>query len=217
MKKLLAALVVLAVITTVAGCIEPKEASAAMVDEGVLARTGWVQEGDVQKHTMEVLNVTLFTLEINTAMLTYKDGELQEIIERYTAGLLDVTSYMMTLRVVFPLGIVPPSDMVFDAAEGQFLKSVKDIAPDVRQTGVKTIQIDAGYVAHAKIYEGTVHHDGGSMKIRGILAIWDDGESIIVVGAVIPLEDVTISGIPIVKIDGEAEFKEVITLIRSVT
>ncbi|MCD5409963.1 MAG: hypothetical protein LRZ87_04300 [Methanocellales archaeon] len=215
MKKLLAALVVLVVITTVAGCIEPKEASAARVDEGVLAGAGWVQEGDVQKQTMEV-NVTLFTLEINTAMLAYKDKELQDIIRRHTAGLSDATSYMMTLRVVFPLNIVPPSDMVLDAMEGQFLESVRENAPDVQQTEVKTIQIDAGYVAHAKIYEGTVHYDGGSMKIRGILAIWDDGESIIVVGAVVPLEDVTLLGIPIVKIDGEAEFREVITLIQSV-
>ncbi len=186
------------------------------MDEGALVRAEWIQEGDVQKQTMEILNTTFLTLEINTAMLTYKDKELQDRIERHTAGLSDATSYMMTVRVVFPLDIVPPSDMVLDAMEGQFLESMRENAPDVQQTEVKTIKIDAGYVAYAKIYEGTVHYEGGSVRIRGILAIWNDGESTIVAGAVVPLEDITFLGIPIVKIDGEAEFKEVITLIQSV-
>lgn len=216
MGKSLVVLVVLAIITTAAGCIEPKEASAARVDDGALAHAGWVQEGDVQKQTMEV-NATVLMLEINAAMLAYKDKELQDRIERHTAGLSDATSYMMTLRVVLPLDIVPPSDMVLDVIEGQFLESMRENAPDVQQTGIKTIQIDAGYTADAKIYEGTVHYDGGSVKIRGILAIWNDGGSTIVTWAVVPLEDVALFEIPIIKIDGEAEFKEVITLIQSVT
>lgn len=216
MKKLLVALVILAIVTTAAGCIEPKEADAARVDEGALARAGWVQVGGVEKQTMEIVNITFLTFGINTTMLTYEDAELRDRMERHTAGLVDMPSYMMTLRVVFPLDIVPPSDMVLDAVGGQFIESIKEHAPDVHRTEVKTIQIDAGYVAHVKIYEGTVHYYGGSVKIRGILAIWDDGESTIVAGAVVPLEDVTFWDIPLVEIDGEAEFKEVITLIQSV-
>jgi hypothetical protein len=134
MRKLLAVLIVLAIITTTAGCLEPKEASAAMVDEGILSRLGWVQEGGVQKQTLEI-NVSNIPVKANTAMVVYKDKALQDRIEQETNGLVSgASSYMTTLRVVLPMGISPPGSLVFNLGEQKFMEKAREFVPDLQQT-----------------------------------------------------------------------------------
>jgi len=216
MRKIIAVLIILTILTATAGCLEPGEAAPARVSEAALAQVGWAQEGDVQKQTLET-SVSGVTINVNTSMVVYKDKALEDRIARNTGGFVSgVSSYLTTLRIVLPLGISPPADLVFKLGEEQFLQKAREIVPDIQQAGTRTISIASGHTADAKIYEGTIYYEGGSVRVRGILAMWDADGSTIIVGAVTPVEDLTYQGITIVQIDGEAEFNEVITLIQSV-
>ncbi|UZE92516.1 MAG: hypothetical protein IB616_01525 [Methanosarcinales archaeon] len=217
MRKIIAVLIVLTILTATTGCLEPKEAAPARVSEAALAQVGWVQEGDVQKQTLET-NVSEVTIKANIATVVYKDRALEDKIAHDTGGLISgVSSYLMTIRLVLPLGISPPADLVFNLGEEQFLQKARETVPDMQQAGTRTISIAGGHTTDARIYEGTINYEGGSVGVRGILAMWDANGSTIVVGAVTPVEDLTYQGITIVQIDGEAEFNEAIALIQSVT
>ncbi|MDI6888967.1 MAG: DUF6517 family protein [Methanocellales archaeon] len=216
MRKIIAALIVLTILIATTGCLEPKEAPPATINEATLAQLGWAQEGDVQKQTLE-MSVSGLTIKVNTSMVVYKDKALEGRIARDTGGLVSgVSSHLMTLRLVLPLGISPPADLVFGLGEEQFLQKARELVPDLQQTDARTISITGGHTANARIYEGTINYEGGSVKVKSILAMWNANGSTIIVFAVTPVEDLTYQGTTIVQIDGEEEFNEVITLIQGV-
>lgn len=216
MRKTIAVLIILVILTATAGCLEPKEAPPAKVSEATLTQLGWVQEGEIQRQTLE-MNMSGVVVKVNTSMVVYRDKALEDIMASDTGvPISSASSYLTTLRIVLPLGISPPADLLFSLGEEQLLQEARELIPDLQQTGTRAISIASGHTANARIYEGTINYEGGSVKVKGVLAMWNANGSTIVVGAVTPVEDLTYQGITIVQIDGEAEFNEVITLIQSV-
>ncbi len=216
MKKILSILIILTILTASAGCLEPGEAAPARVSEAALAQLGWAQEGEIQKQTLET-SVSGFTINVNTSMVVYKDKALEDIMASDTGvPISSASSYLMTLRIVLPLGISPPADLLFSLGEEQLLQEARELIPDLQQTGTRTISIASGHTANARIYEGTINYEGGSVRVKAVLAMWNADGSTIIVGALTPVEDLIYQGTTIVLIDGEAEFNEVITLIQSV-
>lgn len=217
MGKIIAVLIILTILTATAGCLEPKEAAPVTINEATLAQLGWVQEGDVQKQTLE-MSVSGLTIKVNTSMIFYKDRALEDSIARDTGGLISgISSYLVALRLVLPLGISPPADLLFNIGEEQLLQEARQLVPDLQQTGTRTISTANGRTANARIYEGTINYEGGSVKVKCILVMLDADGSTIIVFAMTPVEDITYQGNTIIQIDGEAEFNDVITLIQSVT
>ncbi len=217
MRKIIAVLAALIILTATAGCLEPKEAAPATINEVTLAQLGWVQEGDVQKQTLE-MSVSGLTIKVNTSMIFFKDRALEDSIARDTGELIPgISSYLVALRLVLPLGISPPADLLFNIGEEQLLQEARQLVPDLQQTGTRTISTANGRTANARIYEGTINYEGGSVKVKCILVMLDADGSTIIVFATAPVEDITYQGNTIVQIDGEAEFNEVITLIQNVT
>jgi len=214
MRKIITVLIVLTIITV--GCLEPKEAAPARINEATLTQLGWAQEGDVQKQTLET-SVSGFTIKVNTSMIFFKDRALEDSIARDTGGLISgISSYLVALRLVLPLGISPPADLLFSIGEEQLLQEARQLVPDLQQTGTRTVSTASGRTANARIYEGTINYEGGSVRVRCILVMLDADGSTIIVFAMTPIEDIVYQGNTIVQIDGEAEFNDVITLIQSV-
>ncbi len=226
MKKQFAILVALIIITTVVGCLEPKEAIAARADPKTLSELGWVQEGDVQKDSLEMdLSITL---TINLAKLSYKDAELESRINQ-EMQVSDITSTLMTIRLALPIGLDflanQLTDRALDLMDSQLMSTVQGMGvSNFHRTGDTTFQNLHGKDVKALFYEGNLDYEGGSVRVRGVLAVWSSDGSIVATAGLVPYEDITytteISGEQVTKtlvqIDGESEFDELITLMQNV-
>ncbi len=226
MKKQFAILVALILLTTVVGCLEPKEAVAARVDPKILSELGWTQAGDVQKDSLEMdLSVPL---TINLAKLSYKDTELESRINQ-EMQISDITSTLMTVRLALPVGLdflaKQLIDRSFDLMETQLMSTVQGTGvSNFHRIGDTTFQNLHGETVKALVYEGTLEYEGGSMNVRGALAIWSSDGSIVATTGLVPYEDITytteIGGEQVTKtlvqIDGDSEFDELITLMQNV-
>lgn len=226
MKKQFAILVALILLTTVFGCLEPKEAVAARVDPKTLSELGWTQVGDVQKDSIEM--EWSVKLTINSAKLSYKDAELESRINQ-EMQISDITSTLMTVRLALPVGLdflaKQLIDRAFDLMETQLMSTVQGTGvSDFHRIGDTTFQNLHGETVKALVYEGTLEYEGGSMKVRGALAIWSSDGSIVATAGLVPYEDITynteIGGEQVTKtlvqIDGDSEFDELITLMQNV-
>jgi hypothetical protein len=226
MKKQFAILVALILLTTVFGCLEPKEAVAARVDPKTLSELGWTQVGDVQKDSIEM--EWSVKLTINSAKLSYKDAELENRINQ-EMQISDITSTLMTVRLALPVGLdflaKQLIDRAFDLMETQLMSTVQGTGvSDFHRIGDTTFQNLHGETVKALVYEGTLGYEGGSMKVRGALAIWNSDGSIVATAGLVPYEDITytteIGGEQVTKtlvqIDGDSEFDELITLMQNV-
>ncbi|MDI6859965.1 MAG: hypothetical protein QMC85_05680 [Methanocellales archaeon] len=224
MKKRLAILIALMIImTAVMGCLEPREAVAARVDPKTLSELGWVQVGDVKKDTIEM--EWAVTLTINLATLSYKDEELESRIKQgISEQISGITSMLMTVRLALPVGLDFLAnqliDSAFDLIEPQMISTVQDMGvSDFHRTGDTSFKNVHGETVKAHIYEGTLNYDG-SIRVKGVLAIWGSDGSIVATAGFVPYEDLTytteIVTKTFLKIDGDAEFDEVITLMQNV-
>ena len=227
MKKQLAILVALTIImTTVVGCLAPREAVAARVDPKTLSELGWVQVGGVKKDSIEM--EWSVTLTINSATLSYKDEELESRVNQ-EVQISDITSTLMTIRLALPVGLDFLAnqliDRTFDLVDTQLMSTVQGMGvSNFHRTGDTTFKNLHGETVKARVYEGTLDYEGGSMKVKGALAIWNSGGSIVATAGLVPYEDLTytteIGGEQVtktlVKIDGDAEFDELITLMQNV-
>ena len=227
MKKRLAILIALTIVmTTVAGCLEPREAVVARVDPKTLSELGWVQVGDVKKDTIEM--EWAVTLTINLATLSYKDEELESRVKQ-EEQISGITSMLMTVRLALPVGLDFLAnqliDSAFDLIEPQIISTVQDMGvSDFHRTGDTSFKNVHGETVKAHIYEGTLNYEGGSIRVKGALAMWVSDSSIVATAGFVPYEDLTytteIEGKQVIKtflkIDGDAEFDEVITLMQNV-
>ena len=227
MKKQFAILVAFIIImTTVVGCLEPKEAVAARVNPKTLSELGWTQVGDVQKDSIEM--EWSVKLTINSAKLSYKDAELESRINQ-EMQISDITSTLMTVRLALPVGLdflaKQLIDRAFDLIDTQLMSTVQGMGvSNFHRTGETTFKNLHGEIVKALVYEGTLEYEGGSMAVRGALAIWSSDGSIVATAGLVPYEDITytteIGGEQVTKtlvqIDGDAEFDELITLMQNV-
>jgi len=227
MKKQLTILVAIMIImTTVVGCLEPREAFTARVDSKTLSELGWVQEGEVKKDSIEL--EWLVTLTINSVTLSYKDEELESRVQQETQ-ISDLTSKMMAVRLALPVGLDFLTnqliDRAFDLIDNQLMSTVQGMGvSDFHRTGDTAFTNVRGETVKARVYEGVLEYEGGSMAIKGALAVWSVDGSIVAVAGLVPYEDLTytaeIGGTKVtqtlVKIDGDAEFGELITMMQNV-
>ncbi|MFC1787444.1 hypothetical protein ACFLY8_05385 [Halobacteriota archaeon] len=227
MKKQFAILVALIILmTTVVGCLEPKEAVAARADPKTLSELGWTQTGDVEKDSLE-MNLSV-PLTINLAKLSYKDAELEGRINQ-EMQISDITSTLMTVRLALPVSLDFLSkqliDRTIDLMDTQLMSTVQGMGvSNFHRTGETTFKNLHGEIVKALVYEGTLEYEGGSTTVRGALAIWSSDGSIVATAGLVPYEDITytteIGGEQVTKtlvqIDGDAEFDELITLMQNV-
>ncbi|MDD2666833.1 MAG: hypothetical protein PHD13_05355 [Methanocellales archaeon] len=227
MKKQLTILIILLVImTTVIGCLEPREVEAARVNPKTLSDLGWVQVGDVTKDSIKL--EWSVTLTINSAAMSYKDGELEGRVKQETQ-ISGITSQLMTVRLALPVGLDFLTnqliDRAFDLIDSQLMSTVQGMGvSDFHRTGDLTFTNVHGETVKARVYEGIMKYEGGSMAVKGALAVWSSDGSIVATAGLVPYEDVTytaeIGGTKVtqtlVQIDGDAEFGELITLMQNV-
>lgn len=228
MKKLFMILVALAIImTTVVGCLEPKEVEAARVNPKTLSEVGWVQVGEAKNDSIKV-EWSAVTLTINSATISYKDGELEGRVKQ-EMQISDITSKLMTVRLALPVGLDFLAnqliDRAFDLIDTQLMSTVQGRGvSNFHRTGDTTFQNVHGKTVKARVYEGTLNYEGGSMGVKGALGVWSSDGSIVATAGLVPYDDLTytaeISGEKVtqtlVKIDGNAEFDELITLMQNV-
>jgi len=210
--------------------LEPKEATPAIIPEEFLQEKGWIQSGDAHNQTQEI-EVSGVKVKMNMAQLTYIDTELQQQIQQQIQQIQQqlpfeikidqiVTSQLSTIRITFPIGITLPSKMVLSKIDIQ-INSIaqKYNIKDFKVVNETEITISSGDIASAKIYEGTIEYDTGSMTVRGIAASWSNSDSTIIAIGFVPYGDINLkinTQNGSVKIDGEEEYKEVISLIQNV-
>ncbi|MDI6639479.1 MAG: hypothetical protein QMD78_01510, partial [Methanocellales archaeon] len=181
------------------------------------------QVGDVKKDTIEM--EWAVTLTINLATLSYKDEELESRIKQgISEQISGITSMLMTVRLALPVGLDFLAnqliDSAFDLIELQMISTVQDMGvSDFHRTGDTSFKNVHGETVKAHIYEGTLNYDG-SIRVKGVLAIWGSDGSIVATAGFVPYEDLTytteIVTKTFLKIDGDAEFDEVITLMQNV-
>ncbi|NYT00276.1 MAG: hypothetical protein GKB99_00920 [Methanocellales archaeon] len=227
MKKQFAILVAFIIImTNVVGCLEPKEAVAARVDPKTLSELGWTQAGDVQKDSLEM--EWSVKLTINLAKLSYKDAELESRINQETQ-ISDITSTLMTVRLALPVSLdflaKKLIDRAFGLMETQLMSTVQGTGvSNFHRIGDTTFQNLHGETVKALVYDGTLEYEGGSIAVKGALAIWSSDGSIVATAGLVPYEDITytteIGGEQVTKtlvqIDGDSEFDELIILMQNV-
>lgn len=224
-------ILILFLIVLVAGCLETKDAWPATVSESILKEEGWVSAGAVQKQS-QTQNVAGATVKTNTAVMNYRDDALAINITRQVqkltgltpeqaSGASQFTSQLITMRLVLPGGLSLPSEVMNKVIASQLeqMASQNDIR-DFHMASSTKITLASGKEISAKNYEGYIDFEGGSIRIRGIIAAWPDSGSNIIVFGVMPEEDIVITpmkGKPVsVIIDGEHESSKIIKLIQNV-
>ena len=229
MKKTI--ILILFLIVLVAGCLETKDAWPATISEPIIKEEGWVNAGAVQKQS-QTQNVAGVTIKINTAVMNYKDDALAMNITGQVQKLKGITpeqanrasqftSQLITMRLVLPGGLSLPSEVMNNIISSQLEQMAsQNKIRDFHETGASKIKLAGGKETNVKNYEGYIDFEGGSIKIRGIIAAWPDSGSNIIVFGVIPSENIVITprmGKPVsVIIDGEHESSKIIKLIQSV-
>jgi len=229
MRKTLS--LILFFVILVAGCLETKDAWPVIVNEPVLKEEGWVSAGAVQKQS-QTQNVAGATVKTNTAIMNYRDdtlamnikGQVQKLTgltPEQASSASQFTSQLITMRLVLPGSLSLPSEVMNRIIVSQLeqMSSQNEIR-DFHEAGSTKINLTSGKEINAKNYEGYIDFEGGSLKIRGIIAAWPDSGSNIIVFGVIPGEDIVITprhGKPVsVIIDGERESIEILKLIQNV-
>ncbi|MDO8728047.1 MAG: DUF6517 family protein [Candidatus Methanoperedens sp.] len=224
-------IIILFLIVLIAGCLETKDSWPATIGESTLKEAGWAGAGAVQKQS-QTQNVAGTTIKINTAVMNYRDDVLAMNITRQLQKLSGITqeqasdasqftSQLITMRLVLPGGISLPSEMMnkIIASQLEQMASQNKIR-DFHKTGTSKIMLAGGKETNVANYEGYIDFEGGSIKIRGIMAAWPDSGSNIIVFGVTHWEDIVITprqGKPVsVVIDGEQESTKIIKLIRNV-
>ncbi|MDD2778496.1 MAG: hypothetical protein PHS47_05335 [Methanocellales archaeon] len=228
MKKQLTILIVLAIImTTVVGCLEPREVEAARVNPQTLSEVGWIQVGDVKKDSIKL--EWSVTLTINSATMSYKDEELEGRVNLQETQISGINSKLMTIRLALPVGLDFLTnqliDRAFDLIDTQLMSTVQGMGvSDFHRTGDTTFKNVHGETVKARVYEGVLNYEGGSMRVKGALGLWSSDGSIVAAAGLVPYEDLKytaeIGGKQVtqtlVKIDGDAEFGELITMMQNV-
>lgn len=224
-------ILILFLILLVAGCLETKDSWAATVSEPILKEEGWVSAGAVQKQS-QTQNVAGATVKINTAVMNYRDdtlanditGQIQKltgITPEQASGASQFTSQLMTMRLILPGGLSLPSEVMnkIIASQLEQMASQNKIR-DFHETGASKITLANGKETNVRNYEGYIDFEGGSIKIRGIIAAWPDSGSNIIVFGVMPAENIVITqrqGKPLsVIINGDQESGKITKMIQNV-
>ncbi|MGP8321139.1 MAG: hypothetical protein ACT6FE_02265 [Methanosarcinaceae archaeon] len=225
----------LLVLMVTSGCLETPDATPARASSDALSRYGWVQIGNVTYGTQEE-ELSGKTIKINTAMIMYQDEQLgQEILEelhnlqnQYNIQddtQLPVTgSKLMTLRLVLPGGISLPSSVISRLIDSQADNLVnKNEIEEFTKVGTRKITVKDGSTITAITYEGIIPLDDGNgapIDVMGIIAQWSSSNSNIIAIGVVPNGDINLKIETIEKtvitIDGEAEMKDILELIKTI-
>lgn len=214
-----------------AGCLETKEAWPATVSDSILGEVGWISAGDVVKQS-QVQEIAGNSVKLNMAIMPYMDDTLAKDIKGqvqktttlsvdYDAVTSQLTSKLITLRLVLPSGISLPSSIVNSFIESQIqtIASQNNIR-DFHNTGKKSITLDNGKNVDLTIFKGKISEDFGTADIKGMLSSWSDSGSTIIVFGIMPEADIIIKPeneeALTIKIDSEKESTKMVKLIQNV-
>lgn len=229
MKKTFCLIIILSLLA--AGCLETKEAWPATVSDSVLDELEWSSLGNVEKQSQSI-DVAGNTVSLNMAIMNYKDdalaediaGQVQEISGRAPegdTGMSELTSKLITIRLVLPAGISIPSSIVNGLINSQLetMASQNNIK-DFHSTGKKVITLSNGDKVDMSIFKGSIGEDFASVDMKGMVASWSDSGSTILVFGVLPDGDIILEPIPgkkvSIKIDSETEVNKMEQLIQNV-
>lgn len=224
-------ILILFLIILLTGCLETKDAWPATVSESAMKEEGWVSAGAVQKQS-QTQNMAGATVQINTAVMNYRDDVLAMNITRQVqkltgitpeqaSGASQFTSQLITMRLVLPGGLSLPSEVMSKIIASQLEQMAsQNKIRDFHETGASRITLASGKETNVQNYEGYIDFEGGSIKIRGIMAAWPDSGSNIIVFGIMPAEDIVITsrqGKPLsVIINGDQESGKMIKMIQTV-
>ena len=229
MKRTFCLIIILSLL--VAGCLETKEAWPATVSDSVLDELGWSSLGDAEKQSQSI-DVAGNTVSLNMAIMNYRDdalaediaGQVQEMTGHAPesgAGMSELTSKLITIRLVLPAGISIPSSIVNKLIDSQLetMASQNNIR-DFHSTGKKAITLSNGDKVDLNIFKGSIGEDFASVDMKGIVTSWSDSGSTILVFGVLPDGDIIIEPISgekmTIKIDSQAEVNKMEKLIQNV-
>jgi len=239
MKKIALILICITVAAVISGCLETPEAQPAIVDQAVLNSLGWEQLDEIQQESI-IEYVGDMEIVINTAVVNYIDKSLQDDITRQIHDYSNeynspsdsqeqnqFTSQFMTIRMALPAGISIPESVLIGIVDS-FIQNMADEngINDFQEVGEEDVTISTGSTVKAKSYEGffeSEEEDGITLTIRGVLASWTgEGTTTVVIG-IIPAQDLEWD-VPVnggtehltIEIDKDAEYQDILTLIRNV-
>lgn len=229
MKNTFCLIIILSLLVT--GCLETKEAWPATVSDSILDELEWSSLGGAEKQSKSI-DVAGNTVTLNMAIMNYRDdalaediaGQIREITGRAPEGsaeMSELTSKLITIRLVLPAGISIPSSIVNNLINSQLeTMATQNNIKDFRSTGENTITLSNGEKVDLTIFKGSIGEDFASVGMKGVVTSWSDSGSTILVFGILPDGDISIEPIQgkeiTIKIDGEKEFNKMKKLIQNV-
>jgi hypothetical protein len=227
------ALILLATIILISGCLETPEAKPAIIDANALSAYGWSQIS-VEEKTFEQEITESNTLTISSATVEYYNDRLMNDINEQALQFTEennipvpiempsgMTAHIITYRLSLPAGATLPTELVSEIREKMVtdLKEGNDLE-NIQEKTSRKIVLNDGTEAVVKIFSGSGNSTDTGLRMMGFVTAFEGEDTNTFVMGFVPDGDHRIeNGIvnaTLFSIDGESEIDEMLELVSTI-